>query len=251
MVTIASLPSGSSTIMNFKYILAPIALFAMSAMSQAADFTWNFAEAAGPVNAAHKAFTSTTVNGVDYVLTAYGFHAPSNAPALPTNTTNWNFNNATSVNLYEKYDGANSGETGLGLSGEGDHEIERNTFIQLDLVNLQHHLKDLTIFVGSLQQGEGFDIWGSNTLGTPGQFLYSSHSVHGSNSELIESYMMADINTYRYVSVSAWTSPNGQYASGSDDVCIKNGLSAVPAPEPAPMLALGLGAVVMLRRRKK
>ena len=58
-------------------------------------------------------------------------------------------------------------ETGVGIESDQDHEINKQSFIQLDLCHLFHYVKECSIpeiTIGSIQQNEGFSIYGSNVL---------------------------------------------------------------------------------------
>jgi hypothetical protein len=86
-------------------------------------------------------------------LTAYGFN----------NTTN----NHTATALYAKNQG--STESGLGIASDSDHEINTSTFIQLDISKLvAAGFTNAQITFNSVQSGESYSVYGSNTLGTPG-----------------------------------------------------------------------------------
>ena len=68
--------------------------------------------------------------------------------------------------LYQKDQGY--GEQGLGFAAEGEFEIDDTTYIQLNLQNLIASVAPSTtptITIGSVQNGEGFTLWGSNTAG--------------------------------------------------------------------------------------
>ena len=120
-----------------------------------------------------------TVNGI--TVTAYGF---TNAGA-PTN-------------LYWKQAGGD--ENGLGLANTGsDHEIDTNNFIQLDLSDLiAKGATSAGMTIGSIQSGEGFNLYGSNTLGQIGVLLQS-----GTSTIDFTPFAIPQFGTYKYVSVRA------------------------------------------------
>ena len=92
-----------------------------------------------------------TSNGV--TITAYGFS-----------------NTGSSMQLFAKNDGGD--EVGLGLNGTSDDEIGTTNFIQLDLTNvLASHPSSILMSIGSVQGGEGWDIYVSNILGSRGTLL--------------------------------------------------------------------------------
>src|SRR5206468_4117920 len=113
-------------------------------------------------------------------LTADGFTTANNGPSNPLLGQTWGTGGAFSYNsgaitshsLYGKT--STPDETGLGLDGlNADHEIQTNSFVQLDLANLfANGFITMSMVITSVQSTEGFSIWGSNTLGTPGSLIY-------------------------------------------------------------------------------
>ena len=190
-----------------------------SVSSQAATYTWNFDVPAGAVGSSSHTYQNTT-NA--YNLIAHGYK-----------------NNGDGSELYGKSDGA--GETGLGLSSDGDHEIDNAHFIQLDVSDLKNHgLSNLTMLVGSVQSGEGFKIYGSNTAGSLGTLLVTGDGSGG----VVQSILVPSYSTYQYFSLTA----------SSANVLLENGLTASSVPEPAFFqLAslLGLGGLSAFRLRRK
>ena len=97
--------------------------------------------------------TSQTYTSSGITITAYGF---SGAGA--------------SMDLYGKNAGGD--EVGLGLNGTLNDEIGTTNFVQLNLTNLlATNPASITMSIGSVQEGEGWNIYVSNTLGTLGTFL--------------------------------------------------------------------------------
>jgi hypothetical protein len=132
-------------------------------------------------------------------------------------------------NLYVKAGESPSHENGIGFVNDitdltRQHEIDTLHFAQIDLgdFNRAKSLKceDPTIKVGSIQVGEGFQIYGSNILGQIGQLLYSytntidTTDAHASQLLVIPSYNTTNFTSsgdlykygsvpFRYISVTA------------------------------------------------
>ncbi|GEM_PF-3278744 len=117
-----------------------------------------------------------TQNGI--TITAYGFNNAGNP-----------------MQLFSKNDGGD--EVGLGLAGLPESEISTTTFIQLDLsAAIAAGANNATMAVGGVQSGEGYNIYGSNTLGTRGTLLLSGTSD-------AVSFAMPGFPNFRYISVQA------------------------------------------------
>jgi hypothetical protein len=176
----------------------------------AGPFSYNFNTPTGTLG------TTQTYTAGGVTITALGFNS-SNSP----------------IDLYGKNDGGD--ESGLGLVGTSDHEITTSNYVQLDLQNIynQYPTATLSMILGSVQDGESGKIYGSNTAGALGTFLFtvsdeSSFNVPGG---------------YRYIGVEA----------GAADVLITTlSVNAVPVP-PGVILALtgvALCGGYSCRRRK-
>ena len=214
-------------------VIALIALAGMVQTSQA-SLTWNFAT--GPssvsVGSSSKSYSDTTSTAS---ITATGYNA-----------------NNTTHNLYEKWSGSlNNSETGLGLDGTADHEIGVGQYIQLDFSSLSKSLYDnLVINIGSVQNGEGYAIYGNTSAGTPGTQL-TLGSGGNTDSYTVSS---SDWSTYSFFSVVGKT---------AGDVLLMNGLtlsqrptSSVPEPTTVVagallLLPFGFSTLRMLRNRKQ
>ncbi len=229
--------------MNQNYTIATIALIGLTfaSASKAATFTWNFdtpPNVSEPSGTVYKDLTNT------YSLTAYGY-TTANTPGTPNLGDTWNTGAKSSKDLYDKRTSGDISETGLGLDVGGDHEIGVKAFIQLDVSDLKlHNLSNLTMFISSIQQNEGFYLWGSNTQGTAGTLLKSYVNTSGASANETQTFVVPSYSTYRYFSVSA----------DGGDVLIRNGLTASTTPEPgsvALVAGLGISGVSLLMRKRR
>ena len=115
-------------------------------------------------------------NGVP--LTVYGFN-----------------NNGTATALYAKSQG--STEHGIGIASDPDWEINTSTFAQLDVSQLvAAGFTNAQIAFSSVQSGEGYNIYGSNTLGS----LWHEMRA-GSTAETLIS--MPGYGTWKYIGIQA------------------------------------------------
>jgi hypothetical protein len=147
----------------------------------------------------------------------------------------WGFTgNASSPNtdLWYKADGGD--ETGLGLSNDTvDHEVQGTSFLQFTAANVA------TISIGSVQSGETYQLYGSNTLGTLGTKIGSLGTADVTNLNLA-----AIDGTWTYVSLFA---PTG-------NVLLDSATASAPVvPEPGTstmLMTLGVVGLLAFGRRK-
>jgi|SRR5450432_299190 len=168
--------------------LSCISLFAASSAS-AVLVTWNL----NP-NGLNQdvGSTSATFTQLGYSITAYGY------------TNSWG--TGTPLGLYYKNGGFD--ETGLGVVGPSDHELQGGggwplQFITLDIKSLlaTGKVSDGQIEIGSVQSDsdDTFNIYGSNTLGTLGTKIGETYN---STSDLVF-LALADFGSYNYISIGA------------------------------------------------
>src|SRR5215831_19302245 len=139
--------------MRIRLVLMFVGAFFFSAASAKADLIYNFSNPTGVLGTSQ----NYTSNGI--VITAYGFS-----------------NGGGALHLFGKNDGG--GEIGLGISQADHDEIQTTNFIQLKLTNVFSlpHVDALTIELGSVQSGESYNIYGSNTKGSLGTLLLHGQS---------------------------------------------------------------------------
>lgn len=173
----------------------------------------------------------------------YNFNSPTgnlgNTEVYTSNgvaVTAYGYLGGHTADLFGKNNGGD--EVGVGIAGQSDNEIGTNSFIQLDLAQFwASNPSNVSMSIGSVQSGESWRIFGSNTLGTLGT-LKQSGTTDYPNSFILNSIL----GSYRYLGVQ----------SGSGDVLIST-LSGVSTPEPATLLILGSGLALasMCKRRSR
>jgi hypothetical protein len=162
-----------------------------------------------------------------------------------------NLNPSGQTPLYYKIGGGD--ETGLGMAADTvDHEIGGTRFIQLDFSSLLSQyaghspfsIVSASITIGSVQNGESFRIFGSNTAGTEGTQIGATGTADGS-----VTLTLAQLNANHFISILA---PGGNVLIDAASVTTSNG-GQVSTPEPATSALMGsglLGALFLIRRRR-
>jgi hypothetical protein len=176
----------------------------------------NPTDANAPVGGSSHTYTSS-----GFSITAYGFDNHSGI--------------GTSHDLFYKNAAMNGGatETGLGLVSTPNNELQTGLqFIQFDFTSaLAAGMFNGQLSVGSIQQGESFAIFGSNTLGTLGTQV---GGIFGSSFDN-QFVSIPNFGQFNYYSVMAM----------SDDV-LPVAVRADVAPVPEMNALLPIGAVLAL-----
>jgi hypothetical protein len=209
--------------------LSAFALFAGSS-ALATVVTWNLNPSG---NEGSVGSSSHTFSSGGYQITAYGY--TSGFPNTP-------------LGLYFKNQGPD--ETGLGVTGTPDHELQGNgwypqQFIQLDVSSiLAHGFSNGKIEVGSVQSNSNdtFVIWGSSSLGDPGHQIGGTYD---STSDMVF-VNISDFSDYNFISI-------GALSGDVLPVAFQASLAAVPetgALFPIVGLIVAVSLTQFLRRRR-
>jgi hypothetical protein len=145
------------------------------------------------------------------------------------------------VMLATKHD--SGGETGLGLVGgpHSDNEIESNSFIQLDFSQLASlGLASLTMQIQSVQNGEGFRLFESNTAGTPGSPMLTV-TGNGTNNpgSIVTTTFAVNFAQNPFIDISALNTnaDHNDVLLGS----LSDSPGTSPTPEPGTLALFGTG----------
>ena len=123
------------------------------------------------------------------------------------------------ADMWEK--NAGPGDTGIGLADNVHHEINSSEFVQVNLTGiLLFHPQSVGLTVGSLvrEEGESYDVWGSNTPGQRGVSL-------GVNETMTDFTLPGD--TFPFISLS------GHEGNVLLEDVTADFRSTVPTPEPS------------------
>jgi hypothetical protein len=156
-------------------------------------------------------------------ITAYGFSC-SVATSGTTGPSG-----CTATNLFGK--NGSGDESGLGTAGDVNNEIGITNLVQLDLSSLEKlGVTSVTIGLNSIQSGEGFDVFLSNTLGTAGSF-YTSGGSADDNAVPIT----VNLGGNQFLGVSA----------NSANVLLTSLGATSSTPEPGTLVLMGSGLLLL------
>src|SRR5882762_11658755 len=194
--------------------------FALAAFSaQATLVTWNL-NPSGLNQSVGSSSQGYTVSG--YTITAYGYDNNSGTGTLR--------------DLFYKNAGAD--EIGLGLTNILHNELQVGAggdplqFIQLDLTSiLAQGFTGGMIEVGSVQSGELFNLYGSNTLGTLGTKL-NSIAFDSSKDDVFVA--VPSFGTYKFISI---------VAAAADVLPVAFQATITPVPESTSIIPIALLAI--------
>lgn len=223
----------NSTIHRSRKTLAVLSFLCVFAATSAwaTVVTWNLNPngTEGAVGSTSQSFTSS-----GYSITANGYTV-----GWPTHTP---------LGLYYKNGGAD--ETGLGIVGPADHELQGNgwyptQFIQFNVSSIINQgFTDGKLQIGSVQgsSNDTFVIWGSNSLGDPGTQI---GGVYTSSSDMLF-VSIANFTDYDFISI-------GALSGDVLPVAFQATLTAVPemsALFPIVGLVAAIAITQILRRRR-
>lgn len=159
----------------------------------------------------------------------------------------------TATNLYFKNRPPDGGanESGLGLANSPHHEVNGSAngtlnFIQLDLRSIiSQGATNFQIAVTSLQQGESFQLFGSNTEGLLGTAISGAYTGLAFDDQFVA---VSDLGSFTFLSVAG-------FGAGSNVLPSRFSADITPIPEvgtvmPIIGLLVAVGATHVLRRRR-
>jgi hypothetical protein len=185
--------------------------------------TWTFQDAPlGDVGSSTHAYT-TIASGNPYTITAHGYltgtnNSPTfsgaNSVSIGALSPTWT-PPTSAVNLYEKNAGA--GEQGLGLTGLANSEIQKNSFISLDVSQLwSKGFTSLQLNIGSIQLQEGFYLFGDDgtNAANPGTMIFQ---YRNSASTPVVLSLPLITHHYNHLSIAGITQPSTVIVGGPHD----------------------------------
>ena len=196
------------------------------------------------------ALASLMVSGAAYATPTFNFGAAPNplgtshtytTGPLQVTASGYNASNALTM-LYAKNAGGD--EVGLGLANDpsGDHEIASGMgYVQLDVSKLFGLASGASFFTGSTTGSEAWQVFGSNTAGSLGAFLF------GGNNEA--SYLLPSFGRYSFYDFRAV--PVGEHAARANFLLGGVTVAAVPEPATWGLMILGFGMIGAAARSRR
>lgn len=218
--------------MKLRTTLEASALALLFSAAAFANPTYDFS--LGPTSAGAGNTVFNYSGSINVTLVASGFNASGNTPTA----------------LYTKDPSNGPDESGLGTAVDGpDHEITDDQFVQLDVTNLiADDYSSLTIYLGSLQQGEE----GVISYGSVAGRLTNPTLVTLTGTPVTQSYTVNFAAGKDYIDITG----GGPNAGGEDsgDIVIESATATQGrhVPDGAATLSLvggGFAGLAMLRRR--
>lgn len=189
-----------------KFVLPSLIVGLISVVPALADSTdsFSFTRNAGNLSS----FDTFKSGGASIAFTGYG------DPGAPSN-------------LFEKNQGPT--EMGIGMASGIDHEIAGPFVLQMDLQQiLALKPSSITLGINSIQGPDTYQIWGSNTAGTPGTLLATNQTR--------TSFNLSNDLQYRYITIA---SPTGSVLVDSLVATFPTS-DSTPEPSSAALLLFGL-----------
>jgi hypothetical protein len=119
-------------------------------------------------------------------------------------------------------------EFGIGLAAEEDREISGTNFVQVDLskINNLSRVINISISINSIQAGEAYDVWGSNSAGTLGTLIAADQTS--------ENFTLP--RNFDFISITA---PEDNVTIDDIDITVT---PPTPTPESSTLFLFGIGA---------
>ena len=232
--------------------------FTMASMVLAAGATIAIPAIAAPItwNANGTFSVSAGSPGTSLGSTSYTLTNPANQSIVAESVVGIDFctvncgNLAAAPDLYAKNGGSPS-ETGLGLAGLSNSEIQAPYGIELDLGSLRLS----SVSIGSIQSGETWGVWGGNndagwTLlggGSGGNTITFS----GTAANSVSNFGDLVISSYNTATVSSSGQVTNGNANGNIVLTGANAATSVPEPGTLGLMGFALIGTALAKRKRK